>query len=211
MLPLLKISIFVFPLFLSGCLMTRNEVSEEKRMQQQVSQLQKNRADQDANLSNYDERLRSLHGRLETVEHQVQVLTQENADLRTKLLSSENRFKELEQAILQVEHSASAKKVEEERPEPANSKDKKRSAYDEAEEFFSQKQWKKAIAFYQKYRDKNPTGPDFGNATLKIGMCFHELKMFKEARVFYEEIIEKYPKSKIAKTAQAKLNQLKKK
>ncbi|MGE3972935.1 MAG: tetratricopeptide repeat protein [Bdellovibrionales bacterium] len=197
-------------LALSGCLLTRNEVSEEQRMQSQVSQLQKTKADQEANIQSFDERVRAMSGRLETLEHRVEILTQEKDGLKNQLASAENRFKELEQAILQVEHTSSAPRPREEE-KVENSREKKRTAFDEAEEFYSQKQWKKAIAFYQKFRDKNPSGLEFGLATLKIGQCFQELKMFKEARVFYEEVVEKYPKSKLAKTATTKLNQIKKK
>jgi TolA-binding protein len=196
---------------LTGCLMTRSEVSEEQRMQQQVSQLQKTRADQDATFQNFDERFRSLTGRVETLEHQNQILNQEKEDLKAKVAAAESRFKELEQAILQVEHSTTLKPKEEDRPEVTTGSSKKRTAFDEAEEFFAQKQWKKAIAFYQKYRDKNASGSDFGTATLKIGQCFQELKMYKEARVFFEEVVEKYPKTRLSRTAQAKLNQIKKK
>ncbi|MEZ4872462.1 MAG: tetratricopeptide repeat protein [Bdellovibrionales bacterium] len=47
-------------------------------------------------------------------------------------------------------------------------------------------------------------------ATLKIGECFQELGMASEAKVFFDEVIEKSPDSKEAKKARIRLQALSK-
>jgi len=166
--------------------------------------LQKAKADQEAYQQSYEERLRSLNGRVEALEHQNQLLNQEEDQLNKKLQLQQDRFKELEQAILQLEQRLTAKATEESKPEKTAS-GKKKNYFDDAEEFYVQKEWKKAIASYQKYRDQSPDGKEFVQATLKIGICFQELGLSKEARVFFDEVIEKSPKSKWAKIAASRI------
>lgn len=204
--------LLLMSLSLTSCLKTRSEAGEEdekKAIQSQVSQLQRSKADQEAYFQNYESQLRSLNGRVETLEHQVTQLSTEKEELTKKILENDERFRQLEQAILQVEQGQSVSL----RPatEEPKKEVKKKGFFEEAEELYSQKQWKKAVVLYQKYRDKTPNGAEVPAATLKMGICFQEMKMNKEARVFYDEVLEKYPKSKQAKLAQARLNQLKKK
>jgi len=206
----------------TACLKTRSDMNEEeekKIMQSQMSQLQRSKADQEANIQNYENQMRLLYGRVETLEHQVTQLSSDNESLTKKLQENDERFKQLEQALLQVEQGQVVALKPATQPEaqaaPTNAVKKKESKkltpFDEAEEHFEKKHYKKAVVLYQKYRDKNPGGPEIAEATLKIGMCFQEMKMNKEARVFYEEVVEKFPKSKIAKLAQSRLGQLSKK
>ncbi len=202
----------------TACLKTRSEMGEEdekKVMASQVTQLQRSKADQEANIQNYEAQMRMLYGRVESLEHQVSQLSTEKETLARKLSEQDERFKQIEQALLMVEQgqTVALKPAPSSDDGPPSKKEGKKSnsAFDDAEEFFSQKQWKKAVVLYQKYRDKSPNGADVPAATFKIGSCFQEMKMNKEARVFYEEVIEKHPKSKFAKLAQTRLNQLKKK
>ncbi len=202
----------------TACLKTRGEVDDEdKIVQSQVNQLQRSKADQEANLQNYEGQIRTLNGRIETLEHQVTQLSTDKEELYRKLNENDSRFKQLEQALLQVEQGQTvvlkpttpARSNDE---TPATKKDsKKRTTFDDAEEFFAQKEWKKAVVLYQKYRDKNPNGSDIAAATYKMGVCFQEMKMNKESRVFYDEVVEKHGKSKFAKMAQTRLSQMKKK
>jgi TolA-binding protein len=58
---------------------------------------------------------------------------------------------------------------------------------------------------YERYRSSHPKGKSFAAATLKIGVCFQELGMSDEAQAFYEEVVAKFPKSKEAEKANARL------
>lgn len=211
-----KILVVMIALSMTACLKTRSEMAEENEkqvIQSQVSQIQKAKADQDANLQSYEAQIRTLNGRVETLEHQVSQLSTEKEGLSKKLTENDERFKQLEQALLQVEQqreqSVTLKPAPQE--EKKDSGKKPKSAYDEGEDFYNNKQWKKAVVQFQKYRDASPSGTNVAAATLKIGICFQEMKMNKEAKVFFEEVLDKHSKSRFAKIAQTRLAQLKKK
>jgi len=71
------------------------------------------------------------------------------------------------------------------------------------------KHWKEAIVAYEKYRSTNPTGKRYAEATYKIGASFHELGMKSEAKAFYAEVVEKFPKGEWAKKSNGRLKALK--
>ena len=88
--------------------------------------------------------------------------------------------------------------------------DAKKSAYEVGQDFFDQKDWKKAILNFQKYRDESPRGKKVSDATYKMGVSFQELGMKDEAKTFFDELISKYPSSNEAKKAKIRLKALKK-
>ena len=92
----------------------------------------------------------------------------------------------------------------------SDGKESKKALLKEADDHFARKDWKKAIAVYNKYRESNPKGSDFAKSTYQIGVCFQELGMKSEARAFFDELIEKFPKDSLAKKASFRINQLKK-
>ena len=47
------------------------------------------------------------------------------------------------------------------------------------------------------------------DALYKLGQCFEKLKLPDDAKLFYKEVREKYPKSSVAKDAKARLDALK--
>ena len=55
----------------------------------------------------------------------------------------------------------------------------------------------------------NPTGKRYAEASFKMGQSFQELGMKTEARSFYSEVLEKFPKSDWAKKANLHLKSLK--
>lgn len=74
-----------------------------------------------------------------------------------------------------------------------------------AEALFSKEQYKKAILDYSALQEKFPKSKSLPKALLKIGNSFEELGMKSDATAFYQEIIDKHPKSPEAKTAHTKL------
>lgn len=83
-------------------------------------------------------------------------------------------------------------------------------SFNEAEDLFYKKEWRKAVLAYEKYRSTYPKGSSYAMATYKIGVCFSELGMATEAEAFYSEVLEKFPQSKAAKSAAYRLKNLKK-
>lgn len=220
-------------LFLTGCLLTREdvqEVEERRAVKEQVSSLAKNKADLQVQIDNLSDENRRLLGRVETLEHKLQILVEaaksEKAGERKNLddvvqqmkVFDENvgdinkKIMALDEKINNVATHAAKAAVEGGDAKPAVGGDgKKKDAYWlEGEEQFDKKNWKKAAAAFAKYRELNPKGSHWPAATYKIGVCFQEMGMKGEAAAFFEEVIEKFPKDPMAKKATFRLNQLKK-
>ena len=173
-----------------------------------------------------NDQMRQLNGRVDSAENQV---TQLNAAVVNEKESVTSMAKAIDQKFLNYEEAI--KKLEAQvvtlneqvdslqRPGSSGGSStgaagggavkNKAASYAEAEEQFAAKKWKEAIVNYQKYRDENPKGKMYADATYKIGMCFQELKLKDEAKVFFDEVIAKYPGSKEAKKATFRSKQLK--
>lgn len=213
-----------FSLVLAGCLQTRNDVKEiEQRqvMQQQVVTLQKSNADVTNKFSEIDENLRILNGKIEVVENQVhkgdqQALTQvktnneKTQEVAQKINLLEESMLKMEQQIAGLQAEITALKADgasSNKGKPAASKG--RASFEQGLEHFNQKDWKKAIVSFQKYRDDNPKGKSFAEATYRIGVCFQELGLKEEAKTFYQEVLTNFPKSDEAKRAKTRMKGLK--
>ena len=72
------------------------------------------------------------------------------------------------------------------------------------EAHFAAKDYKKAIVDYSKFPEKYTRSSNMPKALLRIGTCFDALGMKEDAKGFYQELVEKYPKSPEAKKAKAK-------
>lgn len=214
-------------LFLTGCLKTRNEVrSSEQRqvMAQQVTTLQRSNADVANRFADLEEQMRNLNGRVDVVENQFgqgragmdEVLRsnqQKNAELNQKVMILQEALTKMESQLFQV--SSELNSLRQERASAAaaateRAKQAKKNPYDVAQEHFENKDWKQSILNFQKYRDENPKGSKFADATYKIGVSFQELGMKDEAKTFYDEVVSKFSKSDEARRAKIRLKSLKK-
>lgn len=218
-----------FLLVLPGCLVTRGDVKETEQRQQmvqQVSTLQKTSADVNNKFSEIEEDLRAHNGRLEVLENKISVANkeqdQDNKKLRDQNAELERKISLLQDSMVKMEEQMNAVSAElarqSDRGGPAKggkagivaqAPGPKKTGYDVAEEFFSKREWKKAILNYEKYRQEFPKGKNVPDATYKIGVAFQELKMRDEARTFYEEVVEKFPKSDEARRSKTRLKGLK--
>ncbi len=145
--------------------------------------------------------LRELSGRLEVVEKQV---SQNNLNMNS--INVDQKLKNYEIALANLEakvNSGNSVNVQNSNIQTTNL-----NAFGRGESYFKQKDWQKAISEYQLYREQYPKGKDYSEATYKIGVCFQELNMKSEAKVFYQEAVSKYPRSKAAKKSKFRLKQL---
>jgi len=213
---------------LAGCetLMTREgvrDVEQKREINDRVTTLQKTTADVNSRFADLESDQRQLGGRIEVVENRM---GQVALDREKQKKANEEQLQELQKKvqILQDEVSklmdsqASLKeevanlKIKAAEPAPvaaANSGKEAPSAFELAEEFFNQKDFKKAILNYQKFRDSKPKDKRVIEATYKIGVSFQELGLKDEAKSFYSELIAKFPKSDEAKKAKIRLKKLK--
>lgn len=203
----------LFLLFLTACpaLQTRNDIkTKDGRFQSSTNAVNTSSAEKVAKEQELLEEIRNLYGKIEELSFKVNQL---EANANTTPL--ENRIENLERKLLSygeslilLEQKIGGAPSSGLRTSPSSAKPK--GPYDRAEALFAKSDWKNAILEYNKYRDNFPKGKSYADATYKIGVCFQELGLVKEAQSFYQEVIEKFPKSKTAKSAKYRLNQLKK-
>ena len=64
-----------------------------------------------------------------------------------------------------------------------------------AKKLFKSRSYENAISHFQRYRDKNPEGRHYPEATFYIGQSFKQLEMPLEAEVFFKEVVQSHPDS----------------
>ncbi|RYG31910.1 tetratricopeptide repeat protein, partial [bacterium] len=209
-------AISVVALLSTGCLKTRKDVREVEQkqvIQQEVTKLQRTNADVSSRFSDIEEDLRALRGRVEVVEHRGGQSSQEaesvkkyaadqSADAGKKILLLQEGLSAMEKNLnqltaevnaLKADRAASAAQASAAQVKAAA--DSKKSSFELGQDYFEDKDWKKAILNFQKYRDENPKGKKFTEATYKMGVSFQELGMNDEARTFYDELVSKHASS----------------
>jgi TolA-binding protein len=77
------------------------------------------------------------------------------------------------------------------------------------ETYLSEGDFQKAAAEFNKVRKDFPNSTYANEALFKLGVCFENLKLPKDAKLFYESVIKKAPKSKAAEKAKKRLKDLK--
>jgi tol-pal system protein YbgF len=176
-----------------------------------------------------------LQGRVEDVERtQRQETTQHNKQAKEQIQTLENRVQELEQAqaqmleaIKKIQSSAPVA----DQPDVFNKgkNEYKAGKFDDAaetlsdylkapkgkhieeatflrgESYFALKQYKKAILDYSKFPEKFTSSRKLPTALFKIGQSFEALGMKEDAKGFYLEVVEKFPKSPEATKAKKKV------
>jgi len=166
-----------------------------------------------------DEQLRAFNGRLEVVEQKLnewgsarlgaQADESKEKEIREqKFLAYEEELKRLTGLVQSLTEEVNRLKPVAKTPTPAPAVAKGSAAYDEGEKQLNGKNWKEAIVAFQKYRDANPKGKMYADATYKIGLAFQEMGLKDEARTFFEEVTSKFPGSKESKKAAQRLKTL---
>ncbi|MEY4616196.1 MAG: hypothetical protein RJB66_1156 [Pseudomonadota bacterium] len=159
----------------------------------------------------------------EAQQKSIDEMKRQNDLLQESLLKMENQMQALQEEIIasrskesgKSNHGGVAKSSEKSteasktKDKSKDSKEKDKSVYDAALTSFEGKKWKEAILSFEQYREKNPKGKHAAEAAYKTGVCFQELGMVEEAKVFYQDVLAKFPQSDMAKKAQARLKTLK--
>jgi TolA-binding protein len=221
----------------AGCLKTRADLrgeTEDPTPQRQTVEQQRAEAREQrsapavkpppataaSRFEEYDEQMRQLNGRVDVIENMV---GQYNAAAQGDKLAAgkdkealDQRFQIFEEALKKLEaqvQSLTDEVAHLKAPSAAagngSAAGKARSPYDEGESLFAARKWKEAIVAFQKYRDGNPKGRKYADATYKIGVAFQELGMRDEAKAFYGEVVAKFHGSKEAKKAAFRMKSLK--
>jgi TolA-binding protein len=205
----------------SGCLATRDQLKSQdskRDTQQQVI------AQQQAQFSDFEAEIRTLNGRIASLENSLGTagaekrglesrFENERAQMEARLKIYEDALTKMEQQYLAVSQKVEALQMSGGSSGSSGSDKKEASAkpkgkvdfFAQGEEEFKKKNFRQAIVSYQKYREANAKGSSYAEATYKMGLAFQELKMRDEATPFFNEVVEKFPKSKAADKAKLRL------
>lgn len=74
------------------------------------------------------------------------------------------------------------------------------------EVYFELQDCRKAVAEYTPFQEKFQASKFAPKAFLRMGLCFEQMGMKNDAKLFFQELVDKYPKSPEAKSAQKKLS-----
>lgn len=107
--------------------------------------------------------------------------------------------------LRQGRHADAAEKFQAALNRSPKGKEAAEAHYGLGEAEYGQKNYKKAIVSFSKVQDVHDKSHLIPLSLLRIGQSFQSLKMNKEARSFYNELVERYPKAPEAKKARSKL------
>ncbi len=226
--------ILVAALALTGCLQTRGEVEaqqEKQVIQTEVKTLQKSNADVNTRFNDIDDDLRKMNGRIEGVEerasnlHTVAVkmdkaMEAHRKDSNDKMDIYKDALAKLQTQVndLSLKLTQQVAQLAEEQKKlaaaqvPAKAeKTSPKGSFATAEQHFDNKEWKEAIATYDKYLKGSPNGKNAAMANYKIGVSFQELGITDSAQTFFEGTLAQFPNSPQAKKAKIRLKSLKQK
>lgn len=208
----------------TSCLQTRSQVQaqeEIKLTQEQVKNLQVNRADTQNKMQEVSQVVLQLNGRIEGLEAKMNGIDRgfqaKNRQGDQQIVELSARIKTLEDALLGTNQKLDEVVQELQRIRSAKVSESKSSGEGKgpekgpfvmAEDDFSKNHWGEAILNYMKYREQNPKGKRFAEATFKIGYSFQQLGKGAQAKSFYQEVVERFPGTPHAKKAQAQLQKL---
>ena len=202
-----KIIIAFTSLFLSACLLTHQDIDEEAEKNNSASAGSSQiKNSLQVKMSEMSDSLRQLRGDIELLKNKQSAQELWNQDKQKEITELKNDvqgfIKDVDSRVIQLaenlqEQKEKASKFQENNPD---------YIFYQAEELFKKQEWKKAILYYEKYRKKNKKGRFYKKATLNIGLCFQNLDLKKEAKVFFKEVVAGFPKSQSAKKAKKMLS-----
>jgi len=212
---------------------TKSELRREQeveKLRQEVTQVRGNRADVEV----LSEELRVEMSRLgAVVEEQGQQSRRQHEELKQQVEALTTRMQAVEQRAVSDEpkapppapagpsgYEAGKKLFEDGRYDEASEvlrtatksrkvDDARKSQFLLGESLFAAKDYASAALEFSEYRKKYAKDSLVPNAIYRQANAFRSMGKPKEARLFYQELIEKFPKNSLAAKAKAELKKLK--
>lgn len=221
------ISLLAVSLLVTGCLTTRSDLQGGTQQKSEIDVIREEKTQGLMRLTQIEEQLRSMNGRMEVLESQAQNqgATRGEAINNESFMRLEEKFDILRKAVDELDRKVSGKKSGSVSNKKAlksvkalplkKTPDVKKKAsmasikstpFDRAEGHLKNNNFIKAIDGYQKYRELNPNGLRYDRATYNIGIAFSKMGFHDEAKVFFEEVSRDGKDSSLAKMAKAHLN-----
>jgi TolA-binding protein len=168
-----------------------------------------------------------LSGKVEELEHEKQMRegqrTEEQAKLQEKIAGLEKQLQEsqapkgpalpegktpfeagkdayfnehYDEAIAYLDKALSVKET---------GKEAEEAFYIQGESYFKLKNYQKAIVNYSKFPEKFPKSAYHSKSLLRIAECFEAMGMKDDAKAFYQNLVEQFPKTAEGKLAKKRL------
>ena len=204
---------------LSSCLKTRSELRGDTGYSPRNSAnsmptqggSQQQRAQIDSRFFEIDQDFRQLYGKIEILENKMSEIGSQSGagaapseESSAQLKRLEKRMSIIEEALLSLDKKVSQLS----NTGSSVSPEKIKGPYARGEAYFARAQYEKAIESYDTYRKNFPKGEKYADATLKMGQAFQRLKMNQDAKAFYQEVIQRFPKTAVANKAQENLKSI---
>lgn len=153
--------------------------------------------------ADYEQRLAAAEARVEALEKGAKVVTPTAPDKDTLYANATTKLQAGQLTDARKDFRDYVKKY----PQDAKADD---AQYWVAESFYREKQYEKAIAEFQKVIDAYPDADMADDAFLQAGTAAADMKWCVDANAYFGELVRRYPKSTLVKTAKQKLEHLKK-
>lgn len=161
-------------------------------------------------LRNFNGRIEDLEQRMKNFETQ-QKESQNRIDLHQELIreplkAHKDHLKNVEVEIIKLKQAMLILSAQMEKSQKRRGRGvQKQNPFVRAERNFKRQKWTQAIKDYEAYRKKYPKGKNYVEATYKMGLSFQNLNFKKEALSFFQEVVQRFPKSRQAKKARVYL------
>lgn len=229
-----KICFFLISYILVGCT-TKGDLRREEeieRLRQDVHHAKTNKVDFEVTLEDTKNELSRLSNAVgETTElhrHDTEEIKKELQTLATRIQALEQRAVQEELAQKQPAapppetpktFEAAKKLLDEGKFDDAvegfqgltkgNSTEAKKSQFYLAESYFGKKDYASAALEYNEFRKRAPKDPLVPAAIFKQAQSFKGMGKTSEAKLFFQDLIDRYPKSPFVAKAKAELRKLK--
>ncbi|MBM4316584.1 MAG: tetratricopeptide repeat protein [Deltaproteobacteria bacterium] len=231
----LVLSLIAILCLLPAC-RTKSEIRREQefeRLKQEVSQTRGDRAEVDSNVDEMRVEMAKLGN---VVEESAQGRIKETEEIRKELAALAIRIQALEQRA--VAEELSQKQLAQEKPKAASldlgrklfdegkfdesvdifravvkaqpkSEDGKKAQFLLGESLFSTKDYASAVLAFSEFRKSFSQDALIPNAIYRQATSFREMGQNTDAKLFYQDLIERFPKSPFARKAKIELKRLK--
>lgn len=220
--------------FILSC-KTRSEIRREQeleRLKQEVSAVRGERADIDvvseelrlevARLGNViEERTQQTKTQVDELKSEVSVLSTKVQGMEQKRAAEDAAERQAAEARTKASYESGKKLFDEGRFEEAaemlkavvaqhpKTDEARKSSFLLAETYYSNKDFASAALEFGEYRKNYPKDTLIPSAIYRQAVSFRNMGKAKEARLFYQELIERFPKNALATKSKLELKKLK--
>ncbi|MGE4231883.1 MAG: tetratricopeptide repeat protein [Bacteriovoracia bacterium] len=187
---------------------TRYEIEELKnevvRLNGKVEELEHNYKNSDGD-SDVNQRLQEIEKNQMLILADVKKLKDQQEEIEQKSFNPKQTLRAGQKLLKQKKYEDALEQFRQVNSKNSRGHDLAEAYFGIGEAEYGLKNYKKAILAYSKVQEIAPKSNLAPTSVYKIGWCFKNLNMNKEAKSFFSEVVEKYPKSPEAKKAKSKL------